>query len=74
MPHSSVMCQVEEVLLLWDRVIGLDSLLPIALLAVAVVCFRWGSLCSLGLSSKLLFHWQYFHCCLEASQTPFTYY
>jgi hypothetical protein len=31
---------VEEVLLLWDRVIGLDSLLPVALLAVAVMCFR----------------------------------
>lgn len=32
--------QVEEVLLLWDRVVGLDSLLPVALLAAAVVCFR----------------------------------
>lgn len=32
---------VEEVLLLWDRVVGLDSLLPVALLAAAVVCFRW---------------------------------
>lgn len=31
---------VEEVLLLWDRVIGLDSLLPVALLAAAVLCFR----------------------------------
>lgn len=31
---------VQEVLLLWDRVIGLDSLLPLAVLAVAVVCFR----------------------------------
>jgi len=31
---------VEEVLLLWDRVLGLDSLLPLPLLAVAVVCFR----------------------------------
>lgn len=40
LPHDPA--QVEEVLLLWDRVIGLDSLLPVALLAVAVVCFRWG--------------------------------
>ncbi len=31
---------VEEVLLLWDRVVGLDSLLPVALLAAAVLCFR----------------------------------
>lgn len=31
---------VEEVLLLWDRVVGMDSLLPLALLAVAVLCFR----------------------------------
>jgi len=32
--------QVEEVLLLWDRIIGMDSLLPVTVLAVAVVCFR----------------------------------
>lgn len=31
---------MEEVLLLWDRVLGLDSLLPLPLLAVAIVCFR----------------------------------
>ncbi|MEW5318783.1 MAG: hypothetical protein WDW38_009973 [Sanguina aurantia] len=31
---------VAEVLLLWDRVVGLDSLLPLPLLAVAVLCFR----------------------------------
>lgn len=31
---------VEEVLLLWDRVVGMDSLLPLPLLAVAVLCFR----------------------------------
>ncbi|MEW5306035.1 MAG: hypothetical protein WDW36_008536 [Sanguina aurantia] len=31
---------VNEVLLLWDRVVGLDSLLPLPLLAVAVLCFR----------------------------------
>ncbi|EFJ43152.1 hypothetical protein VOLCADRAFT_119175, partial [Volvox carteri f. nagariensis] len=31
---------VQEVLLLWDRVIGLDSLLPLPLLAAAVLCFR----------------------------------
>ena len=31
---------VEEVLLLWDRVVGCDSLLPVPLLAVAVMCFR----------------------------------
>ena len=30
-----------EVLLLWDRVVGFDSLLPLPLLAVAVVTFRW---------------------------------
>ncbi len=35
--------QVEEVLLLWDRVIGLDSLFPVAVLAVAVLCFRYGA-------------------------------
>ena len=32
--------RIEEVLLLWDRVLGLDSLLPLPLLAVAIVCFR----------------------------------
>lgn len=39
--------QIEEVLLLWDRVLGLDSLLPLPLLAVAIICFRWklGALC-----------------------------
>lgn len=31
---------VGEVLLLWDRVIGFDSLLPLPLLAVAVLAFR----------------------------------
>ncbi len=31
---------MQEVLLLWDRVVGLDSLLPLPLLAVAIVCFR----------------------------------
>lgn len=31
---------MEEVLLLWDRVLGLDSLLPLPLLAAAIVCFR----------------------------------
>ncbi|GLI64671.1 hypothetical protein VaNZ11_008023 [Volvox africanus] len=31
---------VQEVLLLWDRIIGLDSLLPLPLLAAAVLCFR----------------------------------
>ena len=30
----------EQVLLLWDRVVGFDSLLPLPLLAVAVVCCR----------------------------------
>lgn len=38
--HAHTHVQVEEVLLLWDRIIGLDSLLPVALLAVAVMCFR----------------------------------
>ncbi|KAG2433744.1 hypothetical protein HXX76_008107 [Chlamydomonas incerta] len=31
---------VQEVLLLWDRVVGLDSLLPLPLLAAAILCFR----------------------------------
>lgn len=31
---------VGEVLLLWDRILGFDSLLPLPLLAVAVVAFR----------------------------------
>ena len=31
---------VGEVLLLWDRIIGFDSLLPLPLLAVAVIAFR----------------------------------
>lgn len=31
---------VGEVLLLWDRIIGFDSLLPLPLLAVAVLAFR----------------------------------
>lgn len=32
--------KTEEVLLLWDRILGLDSLLPLPLLAVAIMCFR----------------------------------
>lgn len=32
-----------ETLLLWDRVIGYDSLLPLPLLAVAVMTFRWAA-------------------------------
>jgi len=32
--------RVGEVLLLWDRVIGFDSLLPLPLLAVAVLAWR----------------------------------
>lgn len=30
-----------ETLLLWDRIIGYDSLLPLPVLAVAVLTFRW---------------------------------
>ncbi len=30
-----------QVMLLWDRVIGLDSLLPLPLLAAAILRFRW---------------------------------
>ncbi len=33
--------RIEEVLLLWDRVLGLDSLLPLPLMAVAIICFRY---------------------------------
>lgn len=33
-----------ETLLLWDRIIGFDSLLPLAVLAVAVMTFRYGLL------------------------------
>ena len=32
--------EVEQVLLLWDRVIGFDSVLPLAVAAAAVVAFR----------------------------------
>ena len=32
----------EQVLLLWDRIIGLDSLLPLAVFAAAAIVFRWG--------------------------------
>ncbi|GAX73915.1 hypothetical protein CEUSTIGMA_g1365.t1 [Chlamydomonas eustigma] len=32
--------RTEEVLLLWDRILGLDSLLPLPLMAVAILCFR----------------------------------
>mmetsp|Transcript_15557 Transcript_15557/g.38189 ORF Transcript_15557/g.38189 Transcript_15557/m.38189 type:complete len:246 (-) Transcript_15557:819-1556(-) len=32
--------EVEQVLLLWDRVIGYDSLLPLAVAAAAVIAFR----------------------------------
>lgn len=32
---------MEELLLLWDRVVGMDSLLPLPLMAVAIICFRW---------------------------------
>ncbi|GFR49576.1 hypothetical protein Agub_g11625, partial [Astrephomene gubernaculifera] len=39
---------VQEVLLLWDRIIGLDSLLPLPLLAAAVLCFRRPVLLSCG--------------------------
>ncbi|KAJ9506421.1 hypothetical protein QJQ45_004919 [Haematococcus lacustris] len=45
---------VEEVLLLWDRIIGLDSLLPLALLAAAVVCFRRQVLLSCQSSREVL--------------------
>lgn len=45
---------VEEVLLLWDRVIGLDSLFPVALLAVAVVCFRRQVILSCQASREVL--------------------
>lgn len=31
---------VGEVLLLWDRIIGFDSLLPLPLLAVAILAFK----------------------------------
>jgi hypothetical protein len=30
-----------ETLLLWDRIIGYDSLLPLPMLAVAILTFRW---------------------------------
>lgn len=30
-----------ETLLLWDRIIGYDSLLPLPVLAVAILTFRW---------------------------------
>eukprot|EP00798_Chlamydomonas_sp_ICE-L_P021474 gene21474-28447_t len=45
---------VEEVLLLWDRVIGLDSLLPIPLLAVAVICFRRQVILTCSSTSEVL--------------------
>jgi hypothetical protein len=32
-----------ETLLLWDRIIGFDSLLPLPVLAAAVMTFRWAS-------------------------------
>ena len=32
--------EVEQVLLLWDRVIGYDSVLPLAIAAAAVIAFR----------------------------------
>ncbi len=32
-----------QVLLLWDRVIGFDSLLILPVMAVAVVVFRWAA-------------------------------
>jgi hypothetical protein len=35
-----------EVLLLWDRVVGMDSLLPLAVLAAAAIIFRWGQGCT----------------------------
>lgn len=35
-----LVAQVQELLHLWDRIIGYDSLLPVAVLAVAVVVFR----------------------------------
>jgi hypothetical protein len=33
--------KTEEVLLLWDRILGLDSLLPLPIMAVAILCFRF---------------------------------
>jgi hypothetical protein len=32
-----------ETLLLWDRIIGFDSLLPLSVLAAAVMTFRWAA-------------------------------
>ena len=44
-PHLRLRLQV---LLLWDRVLGLDSLLPLPLLAAAILCFRCGGVCMQG--------------------------
>ncbi len=46
--------QIEETLLLWDRVLGLDSLLPLPLLAVAIVCFRRQVVLTCQSSSEVL--------------------
>ncbi|KXZ53401.1 hypothetical protein GPECTOR_7g1297 [Gonium pectorale] len=45
---------VQEVLLLWDRVVGLDSLMPLPLLAVAVMCFRRPVLLACGSAAEVL--------------------
>ena len=39
--------EVDQVLLLWDRIIGFDSLLPLPLLAVAIISCR-RQVCSLN--------------------------
>jgi hypothetical protein len=43
-----------ETLLLWDRVIGFDSLLPLPVLAVAVLTFRWVSPTRLSAVNQLV--------------------
>lgn len=45
---------VEQVLLLWDRIVGFDSLLPLPLLAVAVICCRRHMILKTETKSELL--------------------
>ena len=45
---------VEEVLLLWDRILGMDSLMPLPVLSAAIVCFRRAVLLKCQSSAEVL--------------------
>jgi hypothetical protein len=46
--------EVEQVLLLWDRVIGYDSVLPLAIAAAAIIAFRRDTLLAASTKGEVL--------------------